>query len=249
VVTVDDEPGFGMFATESAVWVSSFDGATVTRFDPKTASPGVVAKVYGNPNAISVFGDTLWVAQHRGGAVTRLEEPSGSVVTEIKAGLTGRAGPQGVTATADAVWVGIPNTEAVVRIDPATNKVVATIPVTTSPCGGITATDDAVWVSSCFDDEKVIRIDPRSNQVVGEFSVGGNNGGASVVNGYPWFPVGNRLIRFNPTTNEVDGVVEFADAFQGFGSAVGFGSVWVGGIGGRSLARVPLDVLEDWATP
>jgi len=249
VVTVDDQAGFGMFATESAVWVSNFDGATVTRFDPKTASPGVVAKVYGNPNAISVFGDTLWVAQHRGGAVTRLEEPSGSIVTEIKVGNMGRAGPQGVTATADAVWVGIPNIEAVVRIDPAANKVVATIPVTTSPCGGIAATDDAVWVSSCFDDEKIVRIDPRTNAVVGEFPIGGHNGGPVVVNGYPWFPVGNRLVRINPGTNEVDGVVEFADAFQAFGTAVGFGSVWVGSIGGRNLARVPLDVLENWATP
>ena len=136
MVTVDDTPGFGMFATKSSVWASDSEQATVTRFDPKSASPGVVAKVYGDPNAISVFGDSLWVAEHHGGAVTRLEEPSGAVVTEIKVGYTGRSGPQGVTATADAVWVGIPNAEAVVRIDPATNKVVATIPVTTSPCGG-----------------------------------------------------------------------------------------------------------------
>ena len=249
MVTVDDTPGFGMFATESSVWVSDYEHATVTRFDPESASPGVVSKVYGNPNAISVFGDSVWVAAHRGGTITRLNEPSGAVVVEVKVGNTGRSGPQGVTATADAVWVGIPNTEAVVRVDPATNKVVATIPVATSPCGGIAATDEAVWVSSCFDDEKIIRIDPRTNTVVGEFSIGGHNGGPVVVNGYPWFPVDNRLVRFNPTTNEVDGVVQFTDAFQGFGTAVGFGSVWVGGVGGRTLARVPLDVLENWATP
>ena len=121
--------------------------------------------------------------------------------------------------------------------------------MTTSPCGGIAASEDAVWVSSCFDDEKIIRIDPRSNELVGEFAIGGHNGGAVVVNGYPWFPVGNRLVRFNPATNEVDGVVEFADAFQGYGTAVGFDSVWVGSIGGRNLARVPLNALEDWATP
>ena len=104
VVTVDDTPGFGMFANESSVWVSDPGRATVTRFDPQTASAGVVAKVYGDPNAISVFGDSLWVAEHHGGGVTRLEEPSGAVVTEIKVGFTGRSGPQGVTATADAVW-------------------------------------------------------------------------------------------------------------------------------------------------
>ena len=249
MVTVDDTPGWGMFATESGVWASDWDRAEVTRFDPDSAAPGAVSKVYGNPNAISVFGDSVWVAAHRGGTVTRLDGPSGDVIAEIKVGHIGPAGPQGVTATADAVWVGIPNTGAVVRVDPATNKVVATIPVTTSPCGGIASTVDAVWVSSCSDDEKIIRIDPRTNKVVGEFPIGGPNGGAVVVNGYPWFPVGNRLVRFNPATNEVDGVVEFIDAYQGYGTAVGFGSVWVGSVGGTRLARVPFDVLAEWATP
>ena len=86
----------------------------------------MTSKVYGNPNAISVFGDSVWVA-HIAAAPSRAEGASGDVVAEIKVGLSGRSGPQGVLATADAVWVGIPNSGTVVRIDPATNKVVATI--------------------------------------------------------------------------------------------------------------------------
>ena len=214
MVTVDDTPGFGMFATESSVWVSDYEprrshGSTRNR--PRLASsPRSTATRTRSPSLAIASGCR---APRRN--ITRLNEPSGAVVAEVKVGNTGRSGPQGVTATADAVWVGIPNTEAVVRVDPATNKVVATIPVATSPCGGIAATDDAVWVSSCFDDEKIIRIDPRTNKVVGEFSIGGHNGGPVVVNGYPWFPVGNRLVRFNPATNEVDGVVEFSRRLPG----------------------------------
>ncbi|MFL5725791.1 MAG: hypothetical protein ACJ77F_05585 [Chloroflexota bacterium] len=250
VDTVDPAPGgFGMFATESSVWASNFDLGTVTRFDAATGSPTVVAKLNGNPNALSVLDDAVWVGQHRGGAVTRLDARSGAVVLEVKAGRGGRSGPQGVTATPDAVWVGIPNIKGVVRIDPETNKVVATIPTKTSPCGGIAATADAVWVSSCFDDKVVVRIDPRTNEVIGEFPIGGYNGGAILVDGYPWFPVGGRLVRLDPATNKADGVVQFADTFEGFGTAVGFGSVWVGDAPGGQVARIPLSVLENWVTP
>ena len=63
--------------------------------------------------------------------------------------------------------------------------------------------------------------------MVGEFSIGGQNGGAVMADGYPWFPVENRLVRLNPETNEVDGVVEFSVAYHGYGTAPGFGSVWM----------------------
>jgi hypothetical protein len=246
VDTVDPTPGgFGMFATESAVWASNFDLGTVTRYDGATGAPTVAVNLDGNPNAISVLGDAVWVAQHRRGTVTRLDEASGKVVAEVDVGQSGPGGPQGVTATPDVVWVGIPNIRAVVGVDPRTNEVIATIPTVTSPCGGIAATPDVVWVSSCFDDRVVVRIDPRTNEVVGEFPIGDHNGGAILVNGYPWFPVGGRLVRLDPATNAPDGVVQFADAFESYGTAVGFGSVWVGGSG--KVARIPLSVLEEWS--
>ena len=238
-----------MFATESSVWVSDYERATVTRFDPAAASPTVVTTVYGNPNAISVFGDSVWVAAHRGGTVTRLDEPSGAVVAEVKVGYTGRSGPQGVTATADAVWVGIPNTEAVVRVDPATNKVVATIPVVTSPAAASRRRTTRSGSRAASTTRRSSESTRERTRWSASFRSAGTTAVPSSSNGYPWFPVGNRLVQFDPATNEVDGVVEFADAFQGYGTAIGFGSVWVGSVGGRTLARVPLDVLENWATP
>jgi virginiamycin B lyase len=240
---VNDMPGFGLDATSEAIWVTADE--TATRLDPLSHQPTAVVKLARSPNALSMFGGSVWVAQHRGGTVTRLAEPSGSVRAEIAIGPSGPAGPQGVLATTAAVWVGIPNSSSVVRVDPATNKLVATIPTGVSPCGGIAAGPNAIWVSTCYDDHFAIRIDPRTNKNVAEIDLGGNNGGAVVIGGYPWFPVANRVVRVNPDTNRVDRVVEFAaDKFLGFGSVVGFDALWVGSVDPGRIARIPLAALQ-----
>jgi hypothetical protein len=100
-------------------------------------------------------------------------------------------------------------------------------------------------VSSCFDDHFAVRIDPRINAVVAEIDIGGPNGGPILVDGYPWFPVYNQLIRIDPATNHIDRIVKFAKSaeFAAFGATVGFDAVWIGGQG--RIARIPIAALED----
>ena len=167
-----------------------------------------------NPNAIAIIEGATWVAQHRGGTVTRLRETSGEAIAVIEVGPAGSSGPQGVAGDATAVWVGVPNIGAVVRIDPSTNKVVATVKTNVSPCGGIGLQPDAVWVSSCFDDQTIMRIDPRTNTLAAEIDIGGYNGGPVLVDGYPWFPVYNQLVRIDPATNRIDRIVKFAKSAE-----------------------------------
>lgn len=238
---VDETGRFGLAAARHAVWVSDFQKGTVSRFGSAKVTPVVSVAVSGNPNAIAVFGDSVWVAQHRGGSVTRLDELSGKVAALIEVGPVGSSGPQGIAAGEDAIWVGIPNSRSVVRIDPATNAVVATIKTTVSPCGGIALAPDAVWVSTCFDDHKAIRIDPRTNTLVAEIDIGGRNGGPVLVDGYPWFPVYNQLVRIDPATNRIDRIVKFAPSaeFAAFGTTIGFDSVWIGAQTGR-VSRIPI---------
>jgi hypothetical protein len=132
----------------------------------------------------------------------------------------------------------------VVRIDPSTNAVVATIKTQSSACGGIALDPDAVWVSSCYDDHFAIRIDPRTNLLVAEIDIGGYNGRPLLIDGYPWYPVDHRLVRVDPKTNQIDRIVEFARDFSAFGSTMGFGSVWVGDFEGH-VARFPITALAD----
>ena len=83
VEQIEQTPRFGMAASQDAVWATDFDGGTVSRFDPATNEGTDVAELSGNPAAVAIFGDSVWVAQQRGGSVTRLEEPSGQFVGEI----------------------------------------------------------------------------------------------------------------------------------------------------------------------
>ena len=241
---IEREPRFGMATSQDAVWVTNFDAGTVARFDPATNEGADVAELSGNPAALALHGDSVWVAQQRGASVTRLDATSGNVVTEIAmTGASAEGFMKGIAADPQSVWVGVSGSGVVVRIDPSTNEVVAVIETTTSPCGGIALQPDAVWISSCFDDRYAIHIDPRTNELVAHIDIGGSNGGAVLVDGYPWFPRGNRLVRIDPATDRIDQVVEFTPkAFESFGATLGFDAIWVGSSDGR-IARIPIDAL------
>jgi streptogramin lyase len=244
VDVIDDVGRFGLATTRKVVWVTDFESGVVSRLDPSTKGLIPVIKLLGNPNALAILGTNIWIGQHRGGSVARIDGSTGRLVAEVDVGPAGNSGPHGVAVTASAIWVGITNIHSVVRVDPATNQVVATIVTKTSPCGGIAAQSDAVWVSSCFDDHYAVRIDPRSNTNVAEIDLGGPNGGAIMVDGYPWFPVGNRLVRIDPATNRVDRIVQFTSSeFDSFGSTTGFGALWIGAIGGQ-IAKIPMGSLR-----
>ncbi|HET9901194.1 MAG TPA: hypothetical protein VFR46_09045 [Actinomycetes bacterium] len=72
--------------------------------------------------------------------------------------------PDGLVATAGSLWV-IKATGTVVRIDPATNTEIASIPggPQGEGCQGFGASESAVW--SCLGDG-IVRIDPATNAVV-----------------------------------------------------------------------------------
>jgi DNA-binding beta-propeller fold protein YncE len=246
VEEIDHASRFGLDASMDAVWTTEFDPGTVARFDPAKKTPATVVELSGNPDSLVIFEDSVWVAQHRGGSVTRLDASTGSVLATVEVGPEGFGGPHGIGADKFGVWVGIPRPESrsVVRIDPSTNAVVATIKTQSSACGGIALDPDAVWVSSCYDDHFAIRIDPRTNLLVAEIDIGGYNGRPLLIDGYPWYPVDHRLVRVDPKTNQIDRIVEFARDFSAFGSTMGFGSVWVGDFEGH-VARFPITALAD----
>ena len=241
---IDTVGRFGLAATDDAVWVTDFGRGIVSRLDPGKSTQTASLELPDNPNAVAILGDSVWVAQHRGGTVTRLDGRSGKVKAVIEVGPAGPAGPHGVIADKASVWVGVTNSESVVRIDPATNAVVATIKTNTSPCGGLALAPGAVWVSTCFDDHFAIRIDPRTIALVAEIDIGGPNGGPIIVDGHAWFPVNNQLVRIDPATNGIDRIVKFLEVRRLRG-------VWgdrrlrrrLGRRSGR-IVRIPIDALS-----
>jgi YVTN family beta-propeller protein len=245
ITELDHALRFGMAASADSVWVTKYEGLAI-RYDPKTLLQTASISLLGNPNTMTIDGNSVWVAQHHGGAVTRLREPSGEIVTEVKVGSGGQSGPQGIAVDGTSLWTGLPNDSIVVRVDTSTNAVIAKIPVTKSPCGGIAIEPDAVWVSSCYDDHFVIRIDALKNTLVAEIDIGGHNGGALLANGRVWIPTDIGLVLVARETNAIERVVTFTeDRFEAFGSAVGFGYAWIGSVDGSGIARIALSDLAD----
>jgi hypothetical protein len=125
------------------------------------------------------------------------------------------------------------------RIDPATNKVVATIPLDSSPAS-IAAGVGSVFVASSLDlglgEVGVSLIDPRTNKVINTSRVNGLcQGTLALAEGSVWVSSGQVVARVEPATGHILG--EFNPGVTLFGITVGDGSVWTayGGLPARVL--------------
>jgi virginiamycin B lyase len=63
-----------------------------------------------------------------------------------------------------SVWVAVPKSNELVRLDPVRNAVQARVPVDKEPCYGIGVGTDHVWVLNC-QSQTLTRVDPKTDQV------------------------------------------------------------------------------------
>lgn len=151
VIHVPD-PASVLAAGAGAMWLTSFPGDSVTRIDPTTnTATGTISLAPSGlgPIGITVGNGYVWVANHDGyptGSVAKIDPATMSVVDVIPVGSQSFAGPNWVAAGAGSIWTDVPNINAVVRINPTTDAIVATIP-DKGVCGALAASDTAVWVA------------------------------------------------------------------------------------------------------
>jgi YVTN family beta-propeller protein len=173
--------------------------------------------------------------------------PAGEIVATIPVG----AGPQGLAATDDAIWVANSDGGTVSRIDPATNAVVATVtlgPVRGSGPNGsplfISTFNDQVWVSNNAE-SALVRIDPATNEVVQTISL------VNVGDSGTFFPRGLLVDASGLWTSDGKAVVAHIDPATGavlatfdielpYSIVSGYGSVWVatGEEGPHAIVRI-----------
>jgi virginiamycin B lyase len=184
--------------------------------------------------------------------VTRVDPATNRVVATIPLRLPSPVGseadrfdflPFDLTTGAGAVWV-ITDRGAVARIDPATNRVAAYIPIPGENCGGIAVAGDRVWFANCV--SGVWAIDPATNTVVEKTRVHGHHpveaesllpaagdlwaAGANLrKTGDPASPYGfargGAVARIDPATGHILATFDFDHS--AFLAAAGGGFVWV----------------------
>jgi YVTN family beta-propeller protein len=150
-ITVGSGP-YGLVAAGDAVWVTNRGDGTIQRINPANGRVDDPITVGANPKGIAVADGAEWVANSDDDTVSQVV--GGAEAKAIEVGPE----PRGVAAGFGSVWVAIGGGDSVVQIDPATAKVVDTIPVGSGP-EGITAGPKSIWVANGFDDT-LTRIDP-----------------------------------------------------------------------------------------
>jgi DNA-binding beta-propeller fold protein YncE len=146
--------------------------------------------------------------------------------------------PFGIAATDNAIWVAIADEGTVTRIDPTTNRVVATVqvgpaePDTYAGLSDLAVYAGQVWTINNVDDT-LVRIDPATNQVAQEIHVDPAVGSDDFD---PFFILvdetgiwiterdANRLLHIDPATGAV--LASLDVPLPGW-MAAGFGSIWV----------------------
>ena len=169
----------------------------------------------------------------------------------VEATLTVSGNPGLVQATADAIWV--VTDDGVTRIDPNSNKVVATVEMERPEY--IVSDGTMLW-ASLFDANQVVRVDPATDAVAVALEVPDNPSGAVVVGDQLWVAShrGAAVLRY--LVDQPDPVATVTIGETGpdgpLGVAAGMGSIWVGTPNIFSVSRIDPDtdeVLAEFGIP
>ena len=222
---------------------------SVTSPSPSPAHGHVVTIKTGvNPAGIAVGGGYAWVANSGEGTVWKIDQGTNRVAGKVVIGDPGALEgceshnvhqtphgdfrirncdlPKAVAVSRGAVWAGKGDTKSLVRIDPASDRVVATIPVGIEPWY-IVASDTAVWLSD-WRTNTVVRVDPASNSVVATVAgLAAGSTGLAVAPGTLWVASSraNVLTKIDTATNQVAGTL--ATDPTPLPVAYAYGSIWV----------------------
>ena len=242
----------GIAVNAGGVWVTNATTAELDRVDPVTLK--IVRIPAGlSPKGVLASDDGVWVADVHGGSVLPVDQATNRLGTAIIVGPTGTSGPNWLGRGLGTLWVDIPNNNTIVRFDPGTGAVEATInaPVGTTPCGGIAVGATAAWIPSCSSATTTTRIDPNSNAPVAIVEVGGYAFNPTLIGDAPWVSVDRGsgdlglLVRIDPATKAVDRVLAPGATFGGGGDiVVAGGSVWVSDGWNGNVLRLPLAAFQ-----
>ncbi len=215
------------------VWVASYSANKVGEVDIATNTVPHPVAIDG-PSGLVVGEGAVWVVSPVQGTVTRIDPATSTIVATIVVakpapGLYGLIVPSaGSIAVGDgAVWATMGNSGKVARIDPSTNRVVATIKAgSVSP--SVAFEDGALWLIS-EDDQSLRRIDPATNRVVATIPLHAGPAGPfllSVTDGALWVTGDELIAKIDTSTNTISERVLAAEGWYG-GLAAQGGDLWV----------------------
>ncbi len=223
-LTVPGYPDF-LVADRDDVWLTN-DGR-VEKWRLGSTSPVASVAVAEPCGAMAVDFGALWVANCKDASLVRIDLQTNAIAAVLNTGLAEPKGELSIAAGAGSIWLLTDAAGVLSRIDPATNKVVATIAV--KPSSFAAAFEfGAVWITNT-ENASVQRIDPATNAVVATIPVGPRPLFLAAGEGGVWsLNQGDGTVsRLDPATNAVAATIDAGVPGTGGDIATGAGRVWV----------------------
>lgn len=168
---------------------------------------------------------------------TSVQRPVSNIQPEAVFPIEGA--PDWVVIQPDSVWIGNKPKNEIVRLDPKTNQVAATIPVGKEPCAGLAAAFGSIWVPNCAD-HTLSRVDIATNKVVATIPLGpaDTEGAIAASEDSIWYLTDTKgvLARIDPATNQAVAEIEVPPG--SVAAAYGEHAIWVTSPQENTLVRV-----------
>jgi virginiamycin B lyase len=145
-----------------------------------------------------------------------------------------------VLVTKDAVWVASAKPDAVVRIDPAINRIVATVALSGEACSGLASGFGSIWVPLCGKKPVLVRIDATKNTMSATLPIppAGPEGGVTASEDSVWIvsDKNGTLNRIDPSTNKMRQEISIPPG--SYNPIFSDGIVWITGVASSVVTAV-----------
>ena len=143
-----------------------------------------------------------------------------------------------------AVWVAGTRPDALLRVDPQSNKIVARVRISGEACSGLAFGFESIWVPICGSRPALVRIDAKKNAVSATLPLApaGAEGGIVVSGDSVWMVTDKNgtLVRVDPSTNSVQEKLHIPAG--SFNPVFSDETVWITGI--ESNVLTPVDATS-----
>ncbi len=155
------------------IWVTNFDGNTVTELLAATGAVLGTFPVGTEPEGVAFDGANIWVVNAGSNSVTKLLAATGALVNTFSVG----SNPQGIAFDGANIWVANTNSNNVTKLLATTGGPVGTFTVGSNP--NSVAFDGAnIWVTN-YVSNSVTKLLAATGAVVGAFPVGSGPSGVA----------------------------------------------------------------------
>jgi len=222
VITV---PGFADFLAVDGTTVWATNKGRVERWSRhgKKAAVAMTRPCGG----MAILDHDLWVADCIDRTLNRIDTRTAKKIATVATGIGNPAGELNVVAGAGSIWVASDAKGTIARVDPATNRVIASIPA--NPGGVYLAFGlGALWAVSATQ-QSIQRIDPATNTVVKTTPLGKEPGFLVAGEGAVWVQEqgDGTVARVDADTGEVTGRVKVGANLKWGDIDAGGGKVWL----------------------